>query len=161
MRGPRASRLAGHALTVRRQPGGGSDTTVIRFQHIAPHFYASDMRGAQQFYESVLGFALDYVDGEPPQYLVMCRDDVYVHLSQAGLYGAALHPGAAFVAVVDVDALWAEVRGRRECVVADLTDADYGSGVRFRVFAVRDPDGNVLRLGEPYAPVATQQAHGP
>lgn len=126
---------------------------MIRFQHIAPHFYTSDVGRARQFYESVLGFALDYVDGEPPQYVVMCRDDVYMHLSQAGLYGTARHPAAAFVAVTDVDALWAQVRERPECVVADLTDVDYGSGVRFRLFAVRDPEGNVLRIGEPHTAV--------
>lgn len=128
---------------------------VIRFNHIAPHFYASDLGRTRRFYESVLGFTLDYVHGEPPHYLVMCHDEVYVHLSQVGPNGAALHPGAAFVAVAGVDALWARVRDRRDCVLADLTDSDYGSGVRFRVFTLRDPDGNLLRIGEPQTPVAT------
>jgi predicted enzyme related to lactoylglutathione lyase len=127
----------------------------IRFNHIAPHFYASDLQSTRQFYEGVLGFTLEYTDGEPPHYVVMRRDDVYVHLSHVAPNGAALHPGAAFVAVADVDALWARVRDRRDCVLADLADSDYGSGVRFRVFTLRDPSGNLLRIGEPQTPVAT------
>jgi len=129
--------------------------TLIRFNHIAPHFYASDLGRTRRFYESVLGFTLDYADGEPPHYAVMRRDDVYVHLSQVGPNRMALQPGAAFVAVAGVDALWTRVRERRDCVVVDLTDSDYGSGVRFRVFTLRDPDDNLLRIGEPQTPVAS------
>jgi len=124
----------------------------LRFNHIAPHFYSSDVARSREFYESVLGFSLDYSNGEPPSYIVMRRDDVYIHLSGPGPYGVPQHAGASFVAIVDVDALWAQVGARPGCVVDPLKDADYGGGVRFKVFAVRDPDGNLLRIGEPLPP---------
>jgi catechol 2,3-dioxygenase-like lactoylglutathione lyase family enzyme len=131
---------------------------MIRFNHIAPHFYSSDIARSRTFYEDVLGFSLDYADGEPLRYVVMCRDDVYVHLSHAGSPGPPRHPGAGFVAVDDVEALWAQVSIHRDCVAALLSVADYGGGVRFNVFSVRDPDGNVLRIGEPIAAGAHEPA---
>jgi catechol 2,3-dioxygenase-like lactoylglutathione lyase family enzyme len=139
--------------------GGNSievpDTILIRFNHVAPHFYASDIARARAFYEAVLGFSLHYSDGEPPHYVVMCRDDVYIHLSHPGPHGAPQHPGASFIAVAGVESLWAQVETARDCVVAALTDTDYGGGVRFKVFVVRDPDGNLLRIGESQSVVAT------
>ena len=131
---------------------------MIRFNHVAPHFHSSDLVRSRGFYERVLGFALDYADGEPPHYVVMGRDDVYVHLSRPGPHGLPAHPAAAFVAVADVEWLWARVALHRERVVAPLTDVDYGHGVRFRVFVASDPDGNVLRIGEPQSEVVTQEA---
>ena len=134
---------------VRWQRGQGRHTVVIRFNHIAPHLYTADLQRSRAFYERILGFSLDYSDGEPPHYMVLCRDDVYIHLSHTAPLGVPQHPGAAFLAVADIDSLWGHVSAQPGCVVAQLADADYGGGVRFRVFTVRDPDGNVLRIGEP------------
>jgi predicted enzyme related to lactoylglutathione lyase len=128
---------------------------MICFNHIAPHFTASDVERTSAFYESVLGFAIDYSDGEPPHYVVVCRDEVYIHLSHARVDGAPPHPGAAFVAVAGVTELWDRVRTQPACVIAPLRQTDYGQGVRFNVFAVRDPDGNVLRIGEPVVGAGT------
>jgi catechol 2,3-dioxygenase-like lactoylglutathione lyase family enzyme len=128
---------------------------LTRFEHIAPHFHVTDVQRARLFYERVLGFSLDYSDGQPPHYAVMCRDDVYVHLSHPGPHGLPRHPGAAFIAIANVASLWEQVRALPDCVVEPLTDADYGGGVRFTVFAMRDPDGNLLRIGEPRSRVAT------
>jgi catechol 2,3-dioxygenase-like lactoylglutathione lyase family enzyme len=128
---------------------------VIRFNHVAPHLYAADLERSRTFYERVLGFSVDYSDGEPPHYIVVCRDDVYLHLSHLGPLGVPQQPGAAFLVVADIDSLWTHVSAERACVVSPLADTEYGRGVRFRVFAVRDPDGNVLRIGEPSSGVAT------
>jgi catechol 2,3-dioxygenase-like lactoylglutathione lyase family enzyme len=131
---------------------------MIRFTHVAPHLFSSDVLRSREFYERVLGFSLDYSDGEPPHYVVVCRDDVYVHLSRPGPHGVPRQPGAAFIAVGGVESLWVQVSTQPDCVVAPLTDEDYGAGVRFKVFAVRDPDGNVLRIGEPRPPAAASAA---
>ena len=85
-------------------------TLTIRFNHIAPHFYASDIARSREFYERVLGFSLHYVDGEPAHYIVMFRDEVYVHFSHAGPLGVPRHPGAAFVTVEGAESLWAQVK---------------------------------------------------
>lgn len=122
---------------------------TTRFNHIAPHFYSSDIERSREFYESVLGLSLDYSDGEPPHYVVLFRDEVYVHVSQPGPTDLPRYPGIGFISVADIESVWAQVSTHSECVVDELFDADYGDGVRFRVFVVRDPDGNVLRIGEP------------
>jgi predicted enzyme related to lactoylglutathione lyase len=127
---------------------------MIRFTHAAPHLFSSDVPRAREFYERVLGFSLDYSDGEPPHYAVVRRDEVYVHLSHVGPHGAPQPHGAAFIAISGVQSLWAQVAGHGDCVVAPLTDEDYGSGVRFAAFTIRDPDGNVVRIGEPRPPAA-------
>ncbi len=129
---------------------------MTRFNHIGPHFYTSDVGRSREFYEAVLGFTLDYVDGQPAHYVVMCRDDVCIHLSRPGPFGLPQHPGAAFVAVAGVDLLWSQVAHHEDAVLAPLAEVDYGTDVRFRAFAVRDPDNNVLRIGEPLpTPLAT------
>lgn len=122
---------------------------MIRFNHIAPHLYAADLERSKAFYERTLGFSVDYFDGAPPHYVVMRRDDIYVHLSHPGPHGLPQHPGASFLVVADIDSLWTHVAAEPGCVVAPLAEADYGGGVRFRVFSIRDPDGNLLRIGEP------------
>jgi catechol 2,3-dioxygenase-like lactoylglutathione lyase family enzyme len=137
---------AEHRTATVRQPG---ETVACLRNRIAPHFYSSDVARSKAFYDRVLGFSLDYSDGEPPHYVVMCRDDVYVHLSLPGPPATPRHPGAGFIAVAGVESLWAQVATHRDYVVTPLTNADYGAGIRFRVFVVRDPDGNLLRIGEP------------
>ncbi|MEW6234574.1 MAG: glyoxalase superfamily protein [Candidatus Omnitrophota bacterium] len=122
---------------------------ALRFNHIAPHFFSSDVARSKEFYEGVLGFSLDYSNGEPPSYIVMRRDDVYLHLSCPGPYGVPKNAGAAFVAVAGVESLWEQASAWPKCIADPLKDADYGGGVRFKAFAVQDPDGNLLRIGEP------------
>jgi len=79
---------------------------------------------------------------------VVCRDEVYLHLSLQGPQGFPDGPGCAFVAVTGVEVLWARISSTATEVVEPLADRDYDQGVRFRVFTIRDPDLNVLRIGE-------------
>ncbi len=37
----------------------------VRFNHIGPQFAVEDVEKAVGFYAAVLGFALDFLDGEP------------------------------------------------------------------------------------------------
>lgn len=125
-------------------------TEQTRFDHVGPHFAVRDVLQAKSFYEDVLGFRIEYIDGEPPQYVVVFRDDVYIHLSLSD--DPNFHPGGgrAFVAVKGVDHLWEQVCSEsQESICGTLEDRDYGHGVRFRGFAVKDLDGNTLRIAEP------------
>lgn len=122
----------------------------MRFNHIGPHFAVRDVPRAMSFYQAVLGFGVDYIAGDPPQYVVVFRDEVYLHLSLSD--DPAFQPGSgrAFVAVKGVDQLWEKVLTvSEESVCESLDERDYGHGARFRGFAVKDPDGNILRIGEP------------
>jgi catechol 2,3-dioxygenase-like lactoylglutathione lyase family enzyme len=121
-----------------------------RFNHIGPQFAVRDVSRAASFYRNVLGFGLDYLDGDPVRYAVVFRDEVYIHLSLSDHTGFQPGGGRAFVAVSAVEPVWERaVSKARDSVCESLANRDYGHGVRFRGFAIKDPDGNVLRIAEP------------
>lgn len=125
-------------------------TEQSRFNHVGPHFAVRDVSRAMSFYESTLGFGLDYVHGDPVQYAVVFRDEVYIHLSLSNHPSFTPGAGRAFVAVSRVDDVWEQVCSQaRESICGPLENRDYGQGVRFRGFALKDPDGNILRIAEP------------
>ena len=121
-----------------------------RFNHIAPHFAVRDVPRAVSFYKNVLGFGVDYLDGDPVRYAVVFRDEVYIHLSARNPPGFDPGGGRAFVAVSGVEPVWERVRSEAPASVCEpLENRDYGHGARFIGFAVKDPDGNLLRIAEP------------
>ena len=121
-----------------------------RFNHIGPQFSVDGVSKSVGFYAAVLGFGLDYLDGDPPHYAVVFRDEVYIHLSDPGSHGVQPGAGRAFVTVSGVDAIWERARSEApEAIVQPLEDLDYGHEIRFKVFAIADPSGNTLRIGEP------------
>ena len=125
-------------------------STNVRFNHVGPQFAVDDVQQAVGFYAAALGFKLDYLDGEPPHYAVVFRDEVYIHLSLSNDPGFNPGSGRAFIAVSGVEYLWEQVRSvAEESICESLEDRDYGHGVRFKGFAIRDPDGNILRIAEP------------
>jgi len=124
-------------------------TDEIVFNHLGPHFLIQDVSRSIEFYARILGFHLEYVHGSPPTYAVVFRDDVYIHLSRTGAFGYPSGPGCAFISVSGVEALWQRVAAAKPDVVEPLDDRDYGHGVLFRAFTIRDPDDNVLRIGQP------------
>jgi predicted enzyme related to lactoylglutathione lyase len=122
----------------------------VRFNHMGPQFAVEDVGTAVGFYAAVLGFGLDYLDGEPPDYAVVFRDEVYIHLSHPEPPAFIPGGGRAFVAVSGVDEVWERARSEApNSIVQPLEDLDYGQQVRFKVFAISDPAGNTLRIGEP------------
>ncbi|MDH4196378.1 MAG: VOC family protein [Candidatus Aminicenantes bacterium] len=125
-------------------------TGQSRFNHAGPHFAVREVSRAMSFYQNVLGFGLDYIDGDPVRYAVVFRDEVYIHLSLSNDPGFNPGGGRAFVAVGGVDHVWERVWSEAKGSVCEsLENRDYGHGVRFRGFAIKDPDGNVLRIAEP------------
>ena len=120
------------------------------FNHAGPHFAVRDVTGGVAFYANVLEFDVDYLDGDPPRYAVVFRDDVYVHLSMPDSPDFIPGAGRAFISVSYVESVSRRaVSVSPGSVVQALEDRDFGQGVRFRVFSIADPDGNTLRIGEP------------
>jgi catechol 2,3-dioxygenase-like lactoylglutathione lyase family enzyme len=121
-----------------------------RFNHIGPQFAVRDVARAISFYGEALGLTVDYVDGDPPEYAVVYRDEVYIHLSVSADPDFNPGGGRAFLAVSGVNGVWEQVcSGFRTSVIQTLADWDFRHGVRFRGFIMKDLDGNVLRIGEP------------
>ena len=50
--------------------------------------------------------------------------------------------------VSGVELLWSQIQVYSVDVVESLRENDYGQGVKVMEFSIRDPDRNVLRLGE-------------
>lgn len=122
----------------------------VRFNHISPQFFVDDVGKSVGFYAAVLGFGLDYLDGEPPHYAVVFRDEVYIHLSQPDSSKIEIGAARAFVSVSGVEAVWERARSEApDSIVQPLEALDYGHDVRFKVFSIADPAGNTLRIGEP------------
>jgi predicted enzyme related to lactoylglutathione lyase len=125
-------------------------STTERFNHIGPQLAVDDVCTAVGFYAAALGFGLDFLDGDPPHYAVVYRDEVYLHLSLAQPPDFPRGGGRAFVAVSGVDTIFERALAEApDSIMQPLREMDYGHGVRFRVFAISDPGGNVLRIGEP------------
>ncbi len=124
--------------------------TRVRYSHVAPQFVVKDVEASVAFYSAALGFNVDYRNGEPPQYAVVCRDEVYIHLSAPDHPAFAAGAGSVFIVVSGIDQLWSRIETSfPEAVHGELEDRDYGQSIRFRVFCLVDPDGNILRIGEP------------
>ena len=124
----------------------------IRFNHCGPQFVVKDVTRAVSFYKDVLDFKTDYLSGSPPSYAVVFRDNVYIHLCHRETQDFKLGPGCAFIAISGVDGLWKKVNNSGVKILDQLDNQDYGIGVHFRLFSIKEIDQNVLRIGEPIKP---------
>jgi len=123
-------------------------TNNMRFNHCGPQFVVQSVTKSVEFYSDVLGFGVDYLSGSPPDYAVVFRDEVYIHLCHQRVIDYNIGPGASFIAVSGVDRIWQRVQSSGAVVTDPLSDQDYGQGVRFRLFTIKDLDENILRIGE-------------
>lgn len=116
------------------------------FIQVTPFFGVSTLGSAIAFYQDMLGFSIFSPGGG---YAYVERERVALRLLELDA-GAPIQPGCshAYIDVVDVDALFAELAPR----LGELgggrygppIDQDYGQ----REFWVRDPDGNLLNFGQ-------------
>ena len=114
-----------------------------------PIHHCADLERALAFYTNTLGASLEWRDHDPPGpsfAAVRWRDHVIYLSSHAG---DGVAGAATYVLVDDVDAVFAELRGRgyvpradRGPVYARPTDQTWG----MRELYVLDPDGNCLRF---------------
>lgn len=120
----------------------------IRFDHAGPQFQVESVAASVEFYRSVLGFDVDHSSGSPPSYAVVVRDNVYIHLCEIGPRNTEIGPGCVYVMITGVERLWSQIQAFAVDVIEPLKENDYGKGVRVTDFSIRDPDRNILRIGE-------------
>jgi catechol 2,3-dioxygenase-like lactoylglutathione lyase family enzyme len=120
----------------------------IRYNHAAPQFVVRDVAKSIDYYTEILGFSVDYLSGSPPGYVVIVRDEVYIHLCIQEVQDFRIGPGCAFVSVDNVDEIWKNIQDKDVDIIMPLAHQDYGFAVHFRVFTMYDLDKNVLRIGE-------------
>jgi hypothetical protein len=109
-----------------------------------------DVVAGANHYRDVMGFDYKRFFGEPPGFVILWRDDMYLMLKQADTKLAVPHRSVGvescdvYFWTSDVDALHAEFVGRGARISDGLYLQEYGC----REFAVRDLDGYEIRFGQ-------------
>ena len=129
-----------------RQASPNHDASSLRVRGAVPILFVSDVRRAARFFEDKLGFATDFLHGDPLFYGSVSRGGACLHLRYVA------HPNftelaareealiLASVEVSDVRALHAEFENRGTDISRVLVEQVWG-GIDFHV---RDPDGNEI-----------------
>ncbi|WP_201290911.1 glyoxalase superfamily protein [Croceibacterium salegens] len=121
-----------------------------------PILFVRDVAAAAQFYRDSLGFAVEFLYGEPPFYGEIKRDGAVLHLRHvhepnfAELAAREESLILATILVSDVRALYAEFAGRGVEFAQELQTQQWG-GTDFHVL---DPDGNCISFVSYQAPNA-------
>ncbi len=118
-----------------------------QFHGVQPVLDVADVGASAQYFHDVLGFEIDFVEGEPPIHArVRVVGDwghpVYIHLALAA--GAPAPPTGEVRIYVgrDLDGLFESYRS----LAVDIVFAPVSQPWGLREFAVREPDGHVLRF---------------
>lgn len=111
-----------------------------------PILFVRDVPASAAFFREKLGFAIDFLHGEPPFYGSVSRGETCLHLrfvhapNFAELAAREMSLILATIEVSDVQALFEEFRGRGVELAQTPTKQDWGG----TDFHVRDPDGNAI-----------------
>jgi uncharacterized glyoxalase superfamily protein PhnB len=117
---------------------------------ITPILFVRDVTAAAGFYRDKLGFAIDFLHGEPPFYGSVSRDGACLHLRFVGrpnFAALAVTEESLILATVEVDdvrALFAEFEARGVDFPQGIVKQPWGG----TDFHVRDPDGNTISFVE-------------
>jgi predicted enzyme related to lactoylglutathione lyase len=120
----------------------------ISYNHIAPQFVVKNVEDSINFYSQILGFKVDYLSGSPPNYAVVFRNEVYIHLCVKEQQDYTVGPGSVFMVVNGIEKIWENIQNSNIEIISPLADQDYSSNAKFKVFTIYDLDKNVLRIGE-------------
>lgn len=117
-------------------------------RRIAPQFFTTDLAATLAYYQQKLGFELLGTWHDPPVYAIVGRDGQRIHLrlAEPPTANPDKYPDElldAYLAVDDVDALYAEYAARGVEFTRDLGDTSWG----VREFVVKDCDGRLLAFG--------------
>lgn len=130
---------------------------TVRLESAVPQFTVPDVVQTAEYYRDVLGFQITgYWDGgranmatsPPPVFGIVRRDQVQLFFNRAD--GSDIRMGRAegaydaYLRVVGLDALAAELRSRGADIIDGPEDRVYGQ----RELVVRDCNGLVLAFGE-------------
>lgn len=114
-----------------------------KLSHSATVFAVSDMERSLTFYNQGLGFEIEFTWMDPPEYAVLKRDNVNLHLS---LTDDPINPPkhrSLYIFPYNVDAVYSEFKNKNLTGLSEIGDRDYD----MRDFDVRDPDGYIVCFG--------------
>jgi len=118
----------------------------------APVLLVRDVVAAANHYRDAMGFHYERFWGEPPSFVILKRDEMFVMLRQAEdpahvvpHWKVAHNLWNIYFWVSDVEALHAEFVERGATIDYGLCDQPYGC----REFGTQDPDGHDIGFGQP------------
>jgi uncharacterized glyoxalase superfamily protein PhnB len=125
----------------------GEAARGLGWQALTPILPVRDVHAALAWYRDALGCEIAWVWDDGRFAAVFHGDVVQIYFTRVE---RAVTPAMFYVHVDDADRLHALYRERGVAVVEPLESKPWG----MREFAVRDPDGHVLRLGHGEKPIA-------
>ena len=115
------------------------------FSHAASIFPVDNPLQAAEYYRDVLGFEIRFQWGDPPDYVVVNRDDaVSIHFSkkQDDFAPSTAHV-SLMIFVHDIDGLYEEYQKAGANITNPIGDREWG----MRDFDIMDPNGFILSFG--------------
>jgi catechol 2,3-dioxygenase-like lactoylglutathione lyase family enzyme len=120
--------------------------TSTGLNSVVPILFVRDVPTSANYFRDKLGFAIDFLYGDPPFYGAVSRDKVCIHfrcVHQPNFAELAAREASLILAsieVPDVHALFKELEDRGAVIAQAPTRHPWGG----TDFHVRDPDGNVI-----------------
>jgi predicted lactoylglutathione lyase len=110
-----------------------------RVEGIVPILNVTNVQASVRFYVDVLGFQLDWGEGEESEYASVSRDDHAIMLCQGdqGKAGTWI-----WIGMEDVSSFYEECRAKGARIAQELTNYPWAYEMR-----IADPDGHILRFG--------------
>ena len=115
------------------------------FQDAVPVLTVNDLQKAIAFYSSKLGFEVGWQWGDPPSYASVCRDHVEINLSLEPLGSHRF--SKTYLVVEHVELIYQLWVAKGVEPVEPIGNREYG----MRDFAIKDPFGNIICVGESLA----------
>lgn len=115
----------------------------------APVFLVRDVVAAANHYRDAMGFGYERFWGDPPDFVILHRDGMYLMLQKAPLAAPPLpaksdNPWSAYFWVDDADALFEEFVAKGARIDYGPCDQPYGC----REFGIQDLDGHDVGFGQ-------------
>ncbi len=121
---------------------------MIKYNHTASILKAENILELVNFYKEVLGFTTDYLSGDPINYAVVARDNVFVHISNGKTLPYLSSSGYIFIIVEGIKEIYKNALKSKVEVISQLEKRNHGQDVLLDEFTMRDIEGNILRIGE-------------
>jgi predicted enzyme related to lactoylglutathione lyase len=126
---------------------------MVQVSNVSPVLLVPDVFQTAEYYRDVLGFSFDQIYGDPPSFVILQRDGARLMFRQPREgapppANASVTPSFAwdvFLAVDDVEALAAELRGKGAEILSGPTHRPIWNG---KELEVRDCNGRVLGFGQ-------------
>lgn len=130
-------------------------TTTAGQTHLtssAPVLLVRDVVKAANYYRDAVGFSYERFWGDPPSFVILQRDGMFLMLNQAPKdhvvvpnWKVSENIWNVYFWVSNADALLAELKGRGALIDYDVHDKPYG----IREFGIQDLDGYDIAFGQP------------